>query len=134
VPRLLVGLTSVSVAMVTLSCSDATSPAVTRQFEAAVAATNSTMPFLPNTHINVIAALDNTYLSPTALNDWGEVVGWGNGGSGTSSQAFKWEETRGLTLRGNGNYADSLSSMCGTCVLSHRSALHVRRMGSTMPA
>jgi hypothetical protein len=111
VPRIFVGLTAVLLMSITIACSDATDPTVTRQLDAAVSATTSTIPFLPNTHVAVITALDGTIFTPTAINDGAEVVGWGNGGSGTSDQAFKWKSDFGLTILGNGSEEDSLSSI-----------------------
>lgn len=110
-PRVVVSLTSASLAMIAVACSNATDATVTRQLDAAVAATSSTIPFLPNTRVGVITALDNTIWVPTALNDVGEVVGWGNNGSGTTDQAFKWKADFGLIIRGTGAEEDTTSSI-----------------------
>jgi hypothetical protein len=105
VPRLFV---SVSLAMLLVGCSDATTPTVARQLDATVA--TSTVPFLPGARVSVITVLDGTIWDAVALNDLGEVTGWGNNGSGTSDQTFQWTPHYGLKIRGSGVYADSNAS------------------------
>jgi hypothetical protein len=99
---------------------------VTRQLDATVAATSSIIPFLPNTRVGVITALDNTIWVPTALNDVGEVVGWGNPDTtssiavgvnnagqvllqGTSARVAIWD------WYGNVRYLRALSSFNPNC-------------------
>ena len=107
VPRLFV---SASLAMILVACSDATNPTVARQLDAAVAATSSTIPFLPGARVSVLTVLDGTIYDPVALNDLGEIVGFGNNGSGTSDQSFEWTPHYGLHIRGSGVYSDSAAS------------------------
>ncbi|HSY80406.1 MAG TPA: hypothetical protein VK807_01510 [Gemmatimonadaceae bacterium] len=102
---------SVSLAMILVACSDAITPTVTRQLEAAVSTPNSTIPFLPGARVSVLTVLDGTIWDAVALNDLGEVVGWGNNGSGTSDQTFQWTAHYGLNVRGSGVYEDSNASM-----------------------
>ena len=109
-PRLLVSLASLSFAIITVACSDATDPAVARQLDASIATTSSTIPFLPGARVSVLTVLDGTIYAPTAFNDLGEVVGWGNDGSGTSDQSFQWTPHFGLRIRGSGVYSDSNAS------------------------
>jgi|HubBroStandDraft_6_1064221.scaffolds.fasta_scaffold16784_2 hypothetical protein len=96
--------------MLLVACSDATTPTVTRQLEAAVSTPNSTIPFLPGARVSVLTVLDGTIWDAVALNDLGEVVGWGNNGSGTSDQSFQWTPSFGLKILGSGMLEDSNAS------------------------
>jgi hypothetical protein len=96
VPRRAVGL-ALGCSTAVFACSTGTAPDLTSTAGFARSQASAILPpYAPGAHVAALPGLAGNSVFPMAINDFGEVVGYIEGGAAGLPSAFKYQTTRGL--------------------------------------